>query len=195
MKRQIVKIFTEEECKLIVKDFEKNQDYIKLSTDHGVERISSYEIDIQHFSENIKKLIYSKIESKLKPITKGKLGMVFGVRYSLDTKSYMSAHYDCNSYSCVIKLNDEYEGGGTYFPLIGEVLSPKKVGEGLLFKADTIDSYHEAYPTTKGVRYVLVVRMEKKNIFHLVLKAYFLHFVDKWIQKRKDKYYKKSLIR
>ncbi len=194
MIRQIVKIFTEEESKLIVNDFEKNKDHIKLSRDHGVERISSYEIDVQHFSEDIKELIYSKIESKLKPITKGKLGMVFGVRYSLDTKSYMSAHHDCNSYSCVIKLNNDYSGGGTYFPLTGEVLSPENVGEGLLFKADTIDSYHEAYPITKGVRYVLVVRMEKKNIFHLILKAYFFHFVDKWIQKRKDRYYKKPLI-
>lgn len=194
MIRQIVKIFTEEESKLIVNDFEKNKDHIKLSRDHGVERISSYEIDVQHFSEDIKELIYSKIESKLNPITKGKLGMVFGVRYSLDTKSYMSAHHDCNSYSCVIKLNDDYSGGGTYFPLTGEVLSPENVGEGLLFKADTIDSYHEAYPITEGVRYVLVVRIEKKNILHLLLKAYFFHFVDKWIQKRKDRYYKKPLI-
>ena len=194
MIRQIVKIFTEEESKLIVNDFEKNKDHIKLSRDHGVERISSYEIDVQHFSEDIKELIYSKIESKLKPITKGKLGMVFGVRYSLDTKSYMSAHHDCNSYSCVIKLNDDYSGGGTYFPLTGEVLSLENVGEGLLFKADTIDSYHEAYPITEGVRYVLVVRTEKKNILHLLLKAYFFHFVDKWIQKRKDRYYKKPLI-
>ena len=194
MIRQIVKIFTEEESKLIVDDFEKNKDHIKLSRDHGVERISSYEIDIQHFSENIKDLIYSRIETVLKPITGGKIGMVFGVRYSLDTKNYMSAHHDCNSYSCVIKLNDDYKGGGTYFPLTGEVINPKEIGQGVLFKADTIKSYHEAYPITEGVRYVLVIRMEKKNIFHLILKAYFLDFVDKWIQKRKDKYYKKPLI-
>jgi len=191
---QIVEIFTREECKLIVEDFERNKDNIKISTDHGVLRISSYEIDLKHLSEPIKNLITEKINSILKPITKGKVDMVFGVRYSLDTKSYMSAHHDCNSYSCVIKLNDDYEGGGTYFPLTGEVLSPKGIGEGLLFKADTIKSYHEAYPITSGVRYVLVVRMETKNIFHLILKAYFLNFVDKWIQKRKDKYYKKPLI-
>lgn len=194
MNSKIIKIFTEKESKLIIKDFEKNKKHIKLSTDHGVERISSYEIDIKHLSESIKNLINKKIEKILKPITNCKSEMIFGVRYSLDTKSYMTAHYDCNSYSCVIKLNDEYEGGGTYFPLTGEVLNPKKVGQGLLFEADTIKSYHEAYPVTKGVRYVLVIRMEKKNILHLILKAHFLNFVDKWIQKRKDKYYKKPLI-
>jgi len=189
-----IKIFTEEESKTIVNDFENNKNHIKLSKDHGVERISSYEIDIRYLSEPIKKLISDKIESIIKPITGGKVGMIFGVRYSLDTKSYMSAHHDCNSYSCVIKLNDDYKGGGTYFPLTGEVINPKEIGQGVLFKADTIKSYHEAYPITEGVRYVLVVRVEKKNIFHLILKAYFLDFVDKWIQKRKDRYYKKPLI-
>lgn len=190
----IINIFTRNECFDIVQDFEKNKENIKLSSDHGVERISSYEIDIKHLSHNIKDLIYDKIESVIKPITSGKVGMIFGVRYSLDTKSYMSAHHDCNSYSCVIKLNDDYEGGGTYFPLTGQVVSPKEIGQGLLFKADTIKSYHEAYPVTNGVRYVLVIRMEKKNIFHLIIKAYFLDFVDKFIQKFRNRLYKKPLI-
>lgn len=185
--------FTKSECESIVSDFEKNKQYIKLSTDHGVERISSYEIDIKHLSNPIKDLINQKIETILKPITGGKLGMVFGVRYSLDTKSYMTAHYDCNSYSCVISLNNDFVGGGTYFPLTGEVVKPE-IGQGYLFKADTINSYHEAYPITEGVRYVLVIRMEKKSVLHLILKAYFLDFVDKWVQKRKEKYYKKPLI-
>jgi len=190
----IITIFTQKESELIVDDFGKNKNNIKLSTDHGIERISSYEIDIKHLSENIKNLIKEKIETILKPITGGEVGMVFGVRYSLDTKSYMSAHHDCNSYSCVIKLNDTYEGGGTYFPLTGEVVNPEKIGQGVLFKADTIKSYHEAYPITEGVRYVLVIRMEKKSKLHLILKAYFLSFIDGWIRKRKDRYYKKPLI-
>lgn len=192
--KKIIDFFTEEESQLIVNDFELNKEHIKLSTDHGVERISSYEIDIKHLSEPIKNLIMERIDSVLKPITGGKLGMIFGVRYSLDTKNYMSAHHDCNSYSCVIKLNDDYEGGGTYFPLTGEVINPEKIGQGILFEADTIKSYHEAYPITKGVRYVLVIRMEKKSLLHLIIKAYFLNLVDKWVQKRKDRYYKKPLI-
>lgn len=185
--------FTKSECESIVSDFEKNKQYIKLSTDHGVERISSYEIDIKYFSEPIKKLINEKIETILKPITGGEVGMVFGVKYSLETKSYMSAHYDCNSYSCVISLNDDFHGGGTYFPLRGEIIK-SEVGHGYLFKADTIESYHEAYPISSGIRYVLVIRIEAKNIFHLLTKAYFLHFIDKFIQKFKYKMYKKPLI-
>ena len=185
--------FTKSECESIVNDFEKNKEHIKLSTDHGVERISSYEIDIKHLSNPIKDLIGQKIETILKPITGGKVGMVFGVKYSLDTKSYMSAHYDCNSYSCVISLNDDFHGGGTYFPLKGEIIK-SEVGRGYLFKADTIKSYHEAYPITSGVRYVLVIRMENKNTFGLIVRAYFLHFVDKFIQKFKSIIYKKPLM-
>jgi hypothetical protein len=188
-----IKIFTEKESKIIVSDFENNKNHIKLSTDHGVERISSYEIDIRYLSEPIKKLINDKVESVIKPITGGKVGMVFGVRYSLDTKSYMSAHYDCNTYSCVISLNDDFHGGGTYFPLNGEIVKPE-IGYGCLFRADTIKSYHEAYPISSGVRYVLVIRVEGKSTFHLITKAYFLHFVDKFIQKFKSRIYKKPLI-
>jgi hypothetical protein len=191
---KIVKIFDEKECESIVKDFEKNREFIKISTNHGVERISSYEINIKNLSKPIADLIQEKINTVIKPITGGKTGMVFGVRYSLDTKNYMSAHHDCNSYSCVVKLNEDYKGGGTYFPLSGEVLNPKEVGCGLLFKADTIMSYHEAFPITEGIRYVLVIRMENKNLINLILKAYFLSFVDKFIQKFKKRFYKKPLL-
>jgi hypothetical protein len=187
-----VELFTKDECWSIVQDFEKNKAHIKLSKDHGIERISSYEIDVQHFSEKIKDLIYSKVEYIL-GITGGKVGMVFGVKYSMDTKNYMSAHYDCNSFSCVIPLNSEFKGGGTYFPLTGEVVK-SEVGDGFLFVADNVDSYHEAYPITEGVRYVLVIRIENKGIFRQIYKALFLHVVDKIIQKFKNRLYKKPLI-
>ena len=187
-----LELFSTDQCQSIIMDFEKNKEHIKISSDHGVERISSYEIDYKYFSPEIKKLIDEKVEHILS-ITGGKVGMVFGVKYSLDTKNYMAAHYDCNSYSCVITLNDQFEGGGTYFPLTGEVINPS-VGDGFLFVADRLPSYHEAYPITEGVRYVLVIRVERKNVFHLLLKSYFFHFVDKFIQKFKNRLYKKPLI-
>lgn len=187
-----LELFTKDECWSIVQDFEKNKEHIKISKDHGVERISSYEIDVQHFSEKIKDLIYSKVTYIL-GITGGKVGMVFGVKYSMDTKNYMAAHYDCNTYSCVIPLNDEFKGGGTYFPLTGEVIK-SEVGNGFLFVADRIASYHEAYPITEGVRYVLVVRIERKNVFSQLCNALFLNFVDKFIQRFKNRIYKKPLI-
>ena len=194
MVHNLIEVFTKEECDLIVSDFELNKNHIKLSTDHGVERISSYEIDIEYFSESTKNLINSKIEEKIKPLTDGGfVGMVFGVRYSLDTMGYMEAHYDCNSYSCVIKLNDDYKGGGTYFPLTGEIINPKEVGTGILFEADVIKSYHEAYPITEGVRYVLVIRIEKKSMYKLLFKACFLGMVDFFIRKNKKLFYKKPL--
>lgn len=190
----VVKVFSETECNLIIKDFIENTEHVKLSTDHGINRISSYEIDIKNLSNRIRNLINNRVNQNLLSKTGGKIGMVFGVRYSLDTKSDMEPHYDCSSYSCVIKLNSDYEGGGTYFPLDGGVLSPTEIGDGLLFKADTIDSYHSAYPITKGVRYVLVVRIEKHGVIRQLLKACFLHFVDKYIRKNKIKLYKKPLI-
>jgi hypothetical protein len=180
----ILDVFDDKECDEIVLDIEKNKDNIKISTDHGVERISSYELDVKFFSKKIKDIIDLKIEEKIKPITGGNLGMIFAVRYSLDTKSYMNNHYDCNSYSCVITLNDTFEGGGTYFPLTEELINPKK-GQGIMFLADEYESYHSAYPITSGVRYVLVIRIEKKSNFKLILKTLYLHFVDVFLRKVK----------
>lgn len=190
MDKIVLEIFNEEECGRIVKDIEKNKQHLKLSSEHGVLKISSYEIDSKHFSKEIRELINEKIKEKIEPKAKGRIGMVFGVRYSLDTKSYMYEHYDANSYSCVITLNSDFTGGGTYFPLSGELINPK-VGHGLLFRADTYHSYHSANPVNDGVRYVLVIRMETKNSFIVLLKAIYLHFVDKYIQRNKNKLYKK----
>jgi hypothetical protein len=190
---KIINIFSKEECNLILSDFEKNKNHIKINKEHGVERISSYEIDSRYFSKHINDLIKQKVKEKLHPITKGKIGMVFGVRYSIDTKSHMTEHYDCNTYSCVISLNNEFKDGGTYFPFSGDLLKPS-VGSGVLFKADKLNSYHSAHPITEGVRYVLVIRMEKLNSIFVFLKAICLHFIDKHIRKNKEKYYMKPKL-
>ena len=183
MKYKILKCFSSEECELIIKDFEKNKNNFKISKEHGVKRISSYEIDIKNLSEDISNLIYDRCEKNIRKLTGGKFGMIFGIKYSLDTKPGMSYHYDCNSYSCVIKLNDDYNGGGTIFPLSNKIINLESVGDGLLFKSDTIKSYHGANPITSGVRYVLSVRIEKKNMLNFLLKAFILSKIDFFIRK------------
>jgi|688.fasta_scaffold379224_2 hypothetical protein len=185
-----VKIFNPEECEKIINDFELNSNHIKISTEHGVNRISSYEIDFKYFSDNIKELINNKINDVLLPITGGKKNMIFGVRYSLDTKSYMLPHYDCNSYSCVIELNKDFKGGGTHFPIQNLIVNSNEIGEGILFRGDTIKSYHAANPISEGVRYVLVIRTENKNILHLLLRTLLLSVVDKFFIKFLPKLHK-----
>jgi hypothetical protein len=183
MKFKKIKLFSIKECNRIIEDFELNSEHIKISTDHGVSRISSYEIDFKHFSDDIKELINDKIKNILLPITGGKKKMIFGVRYSLDTKSYMLPHYDCNSYSCVIELNKDFKGGGTHFPIQNLIVNSNEIGEGILFRGDTIKSYHAANPISEGVRYVLVIRTENKNILHLLLNTLLLYVFDKFFIK------------
>ena len=83
---KILELFTKEQCKKIIEDIELNKEYLGISTEHGVERISSYEIDCKHLSKHVTNMINNVIDKKIRPITGGEVGMVFGVKYTLDTK-------------------------------------------------------------------------------------------------------------
>jgi hypothetical protein len=55
----------------------------------------------------------------------------------------------------VVKLNDEFNGGGTYFPKYKILSNPDGVGKCTLHPGQ-ITHKHGARPITEGVRYVLV---------------------------------------
>lgn len=73
-------------------------------------------------------------------------------------------------YTLLVYLNDEFEGGQTYFPHLDVIISPKK-GRAVLFK--NIDengtvykgSYHAGLPVSKGQKYAfnLWIRQEPIN--------------------------------
>jgi hypothetical protein len=184
-------LFSKEECNIILQNFEENAERFKLSKDHGILEISSYEMDVELMSKDVQSLIKQKIKDTIQPFSGGKVGMIFGVRYTLDTKPDMHGHYDCNTYSCVTELNDDFEGGGTYFPSCGELIRSKSLGDAYIFEADKINSYHEAYPVSGGVRYVLVIRMDNRGEVSQTISAILLDFISKYIVKHKDKLYKK----
>ena len=39
----------------------------------------------------------------------------FIIKYEEDVQGHLSLHHDSAAISCVLALNEEYEGGGTYF--------------------------------------------------------------------------------
>lgn len=79
----------------------------------------------------------------------------FCVRYESNAvANHLPIHVDESTHSLVVALNDDYEGGGTYFPDYDLVLRPSK-GSVVSFRGDALP--HGGHAVTKGVRYILAV--------------------------------------
>ncbi|RYH19770.1 hypothetical protein EON65_25560 [archaeon] len=78
---------------------------------------------------------------------------VFVTRYHSDSNSEnkLGPHVDKSPWSFVIGLNDDFEGGGTYFLNTQKVYRPPR-GAAVIFNGK---QQHGAYPISQGNRYIL----------------------------------------
>lgn len=78
----------------------------------------------------------------------------FIIKYSLEKQGHLSLHHDQSVLSSVLTLNEDFEGGGTFFfrqqkTIIG------KTGE-MSLHPGMVSHRHGAKPITSGLRYVIV---------------------------------------
>lgn len=79
----------------------------------------------------------------------------FLVRYAASSKSrYLPLHSDESTHSMVLALNDEFEGGGTYFFDVDRTICPS-TGSLITFRGDQL--LHGGNPVVTSVRYILAV--------------------------------------
>jgi GR25 family glycosyltransferase involved in LPS biosynthesis len=78
----------------------------------------------------------------------------FIIKYTPENQGHLSLHHDDSAFSTVLTLNDEYEGGGTWFSKQKKLVKGE-VGE-ITIHPGQITHRHGARPVTSGVRYVLV---------------------------------------
>jgi GR25 family glycosyltransferase involved in LPS biosynthesis len=81
-------------------------------------------------------------------------GENFIVKYSMDKQGYLSLHHDSSIISAVLSLNEDFEGGGTWFP-DQKILASPPVGH-VTVHPGLVTHRHGARPITEGVRYVLI---------------------------------------
>jgi hypothetical protein len=79
----------------------------------------------------------------------------FLARYLPDAQSHLSLHHDHSHLSLVVKLNDEFDGGGTYFPKYNLLSNPERVGTATIHPGQ-ITHRHGARPIYSGRRYIIV---------------------------------------
>jgi hypothetical protein len=87
----------------------------------------------------------------------------FMIRYRPDKQGHLSLHHDYSSYTCAVKLNDEFEGGGTFFPRYQITANPKRVGNAILHPG-MITHRHGGRPVYSGTRYITVSFIKNANI-------------------------------
>lgn len=86
----------------------------------------------------------------------------FMARYTTDRQSHLALHHDFSHVTMVVKLNDEFEGGGTWFPKYKILSNPKRVGTATLHPG-MVTHLHGARPIYAGKRYICVSFMRKVN--------------------------------
>lgn len=79
----------------------------------------------------------------------------FMARYTTERQSHLSLHHDRSHLTMVIKLNDEFSGGGTWFPQYQKLSNPEEIGTAVLHPG-MITHRHGARPITTGKRYIIV---------------------------------------
>jgi hypothetical protein len=79
----------------------------------------------------------------------------FLVRYEATASShFLPLHYDESTHSCVLTLNDDYEGGGTYIYDLDQSITPP-AGSLISFRGNKC--LHGGSPVTHGIRYILAI--------------------------------------
>ena len=118
--------------------------------------IHLYQLDLN----NQWKIILDKYISKLAAylysnFKTNETNIIFIVKYSMDGQRDLCPHHDSSSYSVLFTLNDEFEGGGTYFLRQDHKSENVPIGN-FSIHPGRLTHYHAGIPITSGERYILV---------------------------------------
>ena len=99
---------------------------------------------------HIKKLVWNMFHYDTKDIN-----ITFVAKYTMDGQRNLRPHHDSSTYSTLICLSKDFEGGGTRFIRQNYLHNPKIVGS-MTLHSGKMTHYHEGVAITSGERYILV---------------------------------------
>ena len=82
----------------------------------------------------------------------------FLAKYDLHNQEYLAIHNDKASWSCLVALNDDFKGGGTFYPRQNVEVQLKP---GYALVHPEINYRHGGRIITEGVRYIIISFMNK----------------------------------
>jgi len=153
------KVFTPAYCEEIILSAEKHGKWTEKRHDNYPTTdmlISSFGADIPY--ENVsRKFIFPTIVERwrLEGEKWNKLqGENFIIKYKPGEQAGLALHHDFSDFTCLTTLNEDYEGGGTWF-YNQRILVKNPIGE-MVFHPGSITHLHGGRPVTSGIRYIIV---------------------------------------
>lgn len=152
-------LFTEEFCSLVIAEANKLDEWTKERHEHYPTTdilLESIGLD-KIYSQVLKEFVYPcaihrwKLEGNPWPDLSSEN---FMIKYQEDVQGHLSLHHDSGSISCVLTLNRDFEGGGTWFWRQQKV-HKGNVGEISIHPAQ-ITHRHGGRPISRGERYIIV---------------------------------------
>ncbi len=160
-------LFTNFFCKKLIRTAENSNKWYDVKNINSqyderfgaIENVPTYDIGLKDLGldECFKYIIMtyiSKIVYDIFSWTTTEVHRVFIVKYEIGNQEYLKPHHDSSSYTLNILLNDDFEGGGTYF-IKENITINGEIGSATLHPGG-ITHYHEGLRITSGIRYVLI---------------------------------------
>jgi len=152
-------LFTEEFCERLIKEANESNKWTKDRHDYyPATDMLIKEIGLQWYYDRIlKQYVYPAAIHMWQLTGKGWDVMeteTFIIKYEESVQGHLGLHHDHADISCVLALNEGYEGGGTYFSRQKE-LHKGKTGH-ISIHPSQVTHMHGARPVSKGERYVTV---------------------------------------
>ena len=152
-------LFTEEFCERVIKEANESNKWTKDRHDYyPATDMLIKEIGLQWYYDRIlKQYVYPAAIHMWQLTGKGWDVMeteTFIIKYEESVQGHLGLHHDHADISCVLALNEGYEGGGTYFSR-QKKLHKGKTGH-ISIHPSQVTHMHGARPVSKGERYVTV---------------------------------------
>ena len=157
-------LFTEEFCKEIIALAEANtwvtdRHYFYPTTDQTMESLGMQKI----YQKVLEQFVYPiwiwfwELDGEDWPKLSSEN---FIAKYDTLNQGSLGIHHDQSVITLNVKLNDDYEGGGTFIPRYKQTYQARKIGHAMAHPGQ-ITHKHGGRPVTEGTRYILVTFTNK----------------------------------
>jgi len=159
-------MFTKEFCDKLIEEAEEKNSWGKerhSNTEYSTYDILLNDLNINGIYDNLlSEYVYQAIVYKFhletivatRPLHERFNAENLLAKYTVDGQGHLSCHHDFSAVSTVLTLNEDFEGGGTWFVNQQKLL--KNSPGYMIFHPGMFSHYHGARPITSGTRYVVI---------------------------------------